>query len=488
MSMMPLGGASFEVVANTDDFARGMRQAQAQAQRTSQTIYAQFNRIEQASNNLAIVPRQLAAINQTIMATNNLLATMGRNATTASNALRGGGGFGNSFGSGVFAISQAVDDIQYGFQAIVNNVGQIGMGLGSAIGLAPPQAQAFAAALQVAAVAANQLYKHWDDMFGSGSKLPTIKDGLEGLAESLGKIKEQLDPLKKVADDIAEGNRGTFGQMADMMGFGEGSLKNRMKLEKLKEMEKTVKERLKDERLLEATGPEHTEQAQKTGAAVRKAVSKLPQGSESLVATLMARGMTLEEARKAATGAMRGNAGNLGDVLAKLTPEEKRGKFQGLAAATLEGQRHGDIMSQFEESERQASEAGMDQIKRDEAEIKHWRDEVDQIQKQLDREKKQKRDAEIRREQSDLNRMLRQDIEGPEKRRRNRHEGGFVGFAEFAKEIQAGALSSHQEKMEKIAADQLKALNEIREKVAESPALQAGIGALGVAALAGGPN
>ena len=475
---MSLGQAAFTVTANTAPFQQGMQQAQAQAQQTTNAISASFN-------GLLIVPRQLAAINQTLMATNNALAALAQRAAKASSSFQGIGG-GGGFGSPLFALSQAVDDIQYGFQAIVNNVGQIGLGLGSAIGLAPPQAQAFAASLQIAAVAANQLYKHWDDMFGSGSKLPTIKDGLEGLAESLGKIREQMDPIKKAAEEMAEGNRGLFAQMADQMGFGDLNLGNRMKLEKLKEMEKTVKERLKDERLLEATGPEHTEQAQKTGAAVRKAVSKLPQGSESLVATLMARGMTIEEARKAVTGAMRGNAGNLGDVLAKLTPEEKRGKFQGLAAATLEGQRHGDIMKDFEAHEKMASEAGMAQLKRDEDEAREWRAGVDKAQKEINADKKRqaREDAADARHGRHVRRQVR-DILDTTAPRSGRHEGGFVGFAEMSKQIQAGALDQQKD----IQMRQLKVLQRIADLIEDNPEMAAEIRKMaGMPAVAGGPN
>lgn len=480
---MSLGQATFTVTANTSAFTQGMQQAQAQAQQTTNAISASFN-------GLLIVPRQLAAINQTLMATNNALAALSQRAANASSSVKGIGG---GFGSPLFALSQAVDDIQYGFQAIVNNVGQIGMGLGSAIGLAPPQAQAFAAALQIAAVAANQLYKHWDDMFGSGSKLPTIKDGLEGLAESLGKIKEQLDPLRKVADDIAEGNRGTFGQMADMMGFGEGSLKNRMKLEQLKEMEKTVKERLKDERLLEATGAEHTEQAQKTGAAVRKAVSKLPQGSESLVATLMARGMTLEEARKAVAGAMRGNAGHLDDIVGKLTPAERMGKFAGLTAATLPQQRNAEQMRKIEGSMEEFE--GDAKKRRDEHNRRGallMRDNEAQMEQEARANEKMRRDKKRAREEEarearhgrHVRRQVRDilDASGPGAGGR---EGGFVGFAEMSKQIQAGALDQQKD----IQMRQLKALQRIVDLMEDNPEMAAEIRKMaGMPAVAGGPN
>ncbi len=61
-----------------------------------------------------------------------------------------------SAGRGLSQLAYAVDDMQYGFNAVVNNIPQIVMGLGGGAGLA--------GALGIAAVAANQFIKHWDEI------------------------------------------------------------------------------------------------------------------------------------------------------------------------------------------------------------------------------------------------------------------------------------------------------------------------------------
>lgn len=66
---------------------------------------------------------------------------------------RGGGGGG---AMGLMMLAQGVEDLQYGFSAIVNNIPGIAMGMGMGAGVA--------GALSMAAVAANQLSKNWDTL------------------------------------------------------------------------------------------------------------------------------------------------------------------------------------------------------------------------------------------------------------------------------------------------------------------------------------
>ncbi len=100
-----------------------------------------------------------APVAQRIINTNTALAQL---QTASGNA-----------GRGLSQLSYAVDDIQYGFNAIVNNIPQIVMGLGGSAGIA--------GAVGIAAVAINQLIKHWDDLTAafrsewSGTTVETIK-------------------------------------------------------------------------------------------------------------------------------------------------------------------------------------------------------------------------------------------------------------------------------------------------------------------------
>lgn len=338
----PLGSAKFEVTADTQSFTRGLQQAQAQAEQSSRVIFAQFQHIEQSANGLAILPRQLAAINQSVMATTNAVAMLAEKlgaARTAASGI-GGGGAGGFNASGLMNFAYAIDDLQYGISAVVNNVAGLGMAIGSALGMGPPQAQALAAGLQIVAVVSAQVAKHWDQIFGDDSSLPRIKEGLDGLASSLSRIREELRPLKEVADQIAEGKRGMFGEIADQWGFGAGSLKNRMRTEKLQALEKEAKAKLDDERTVESM--KQSREEKETGAAFRKAVAELPGGGEQLIGTLMARGMTYDEARRAAAGAARGNVGHLNDILEKIPESAENGPFAGLRGALPSSRKHDD--------------------------------------------------------------------------------------------------------------------------------------------------
>lgn len=270
------------------------------------------------------------------------------------------------FNRSILQAAYALDDLQYGFRAIVNNIPQLAMGLGG---------PGVAGALGIAAVAASQLTTHWDALFGpGGDKLPRIKEGLEGLADSLKKIHEAMKPLQEAVGQRQEGTRGVFDDLMDQLGFGEGSLKNQQKLDQLRALEREARSKLADEKVLDSMGPETTKVARETAAAFKKAVATLPEGGDTLMGTLMARGMGLDEARRMVAGAGRGNVGHLQDIIANLTPEERRGRFAGIVAA--------------QPAERKAAE---EEKKRLEAQEK-----VQKLIKQADEEHARKLEAQIR--------------------------------------------------------------------------------------------
>lgn len=95
-------------------------------------------------------------------------------------------------GRGLQQLSYAVDDIQYGFAAIVNNIPQIIMGLGGGAGLA--------GAIGIAAVAINQLIKHWTEvtaLFEAGfsnqsyDQLVKMKEAAEAASDAFAKLAKE---------------------------------------------------------------------------------------------------------------------------------------------------------------------------------------------------------------------------------------------------------------------------------------------------------
>ncbi len=64
---------------------------------------------------------------------------------------------------GLMVLSQTIDDAQYGFKSIVNNLPQLGMAVGSAFGMSTEAAMKFGGAIGIAGVAINTWIKNWDD-------------------------------------------------------------------------------------------------------------------------------------------------------------------------------------------------------------------------------------------------------------------------------------------------------------------------------------
>ncbi len=102
-------------------------------------------------------------------------------------------------------LGYAIDDIQYGFSAIVNNIPQIVMGLGGGAGLA--------GALGIAAVAVNQFIKHWGDLTaalqaawegGSAERLKVLAERAEEAAEAFDKLAKAPTEREAKAKDIIE--------------------------------------------------------------------------------------------------------------------------------------------------------------------------------------------------------------------------------------------------------------------------------------------
>lgn len=124
-----IGGAGFTLTVNTQQFNQGLQQAQGAAQQASQ------------------------AIGQSL-------------------------GKGGGAAMGLMQLGNAVDDIQYGFRAIVNNIPGIVMGLGGGAGVA--------GAVGIAAVAVNQLINHWDDLKSTFGDLQVFRDAAAFMKEAFG--------------------------------------------------------------------------------------------------------------------------------------------------------------------------------------------------------------------------------------------------------------------------------------------------------------
>lgn len=272
-----LGGANFKLTADQSAFTKGLDDAEKRAQVSTRAISTSVGAMS--------------------------------GAVDASS---------RSMNRSVLQAAYAIDDLQYGFRSVVNNIPQLLMFLGPGI----------AGAAGIAAVAVSQLINHWEDLTtlfsGEEKKLPILKEGLEGLADSLHKISAEIKILK----DAQEGDGGMFGPLTNAI-FGGGA-GGQDRLDKLKDLQKEGKEKLQAEKDVEDL--EATDEQRAVASRVKAAIGKMSEGSNTLMDVLTASGMSPEDAKKAISDASRGKEYALDDILAR-TKGQKGAGFGELGRA-----------------------------------------------------------------------------------------------------------------------------------------------------------
>lgn len=105
----------------------------------------------------------------------------------------------NGFARAGMQFGYMVDDIQYGVSSIVNNVAPLGQSLAAGLGASGAAANAWGAGLQIAAVAAYQLYRHWDDLLKI-MDIPTVRteaEEMEALADKTRRTADETERLNR---------------------------------------------------------------------------------------------------------------------------------------------------------------------------------------------------------------------------------------------------------------------------------------------------
>jgi len=168
---------------------------------------------------------QLVQLQSALRGVNSALR---QTATEAHGAKAAMGGLGGGGAQNLLQMSYVLDNIQYGFRAIVNNIPQLGQGLGQALGLSTEKAVMFAGALGIVAVAANQVFMHWDQIekaFGNTAPVEAAKgvmlafqDALKGtsaasggltaaLAGGIGPVGEYIKKWNEATEAVKEHER-----------------------------------------------------------------------------------------------------------------------------------------------------------------------------------------------------------------------------------------------------------------------------------------
>jgi hypothetical protein len=166
---MSLGGATFTLAIDTATFDRGLRTAEASAR-------------------------------------------------DASGRIGGALGRGSSAAQGLLYLGQAVDDLQYGFRAIVNNIPQIVLAMGGGAG--------FAGAVGIAAVALNQVVTHLDEFKAaaeSSEPIQKLVGHVEDLVQSLNEVSKAATGSGLADFLLSLTPAGNVGQILQLAGLGPGA-------------------------------------------------------------------------------------------------------------------------------------------------------------------------------------------------------------------------------------------------------------------------
>ncbi len=231
-------------------------------------------------------------------------------------AIRTSNAIGNELGQGskraqmgLLQLSYMVDDIQYGFRSIVNNIPQVAMAIGG------PNAMAIAGAAGIAAVAISQLINHWDQISTlwsqSANTIPHLSGTTEQLTAQITKLDEEI--LKLTKDQVNL---------------------NTLDLERLAILKRVSAEGHAYVTAEKEVAALQSDMQRDMGSAFTKAVGKIPGGGDALAAMLVQNGMSEKEARIAVARASRGEGGALEDIL-PFVPD--KAPYMDLFRATGEG-------------------------------------------------------------------------------------------------------------------------------------------------------
>ena len=362
-------------------------------------------------------------------------------------------------GRGILQLGYAIDDLQYGFRGIANNIPQIALGLGFGAGIA--------GAAAVAATAVNQLVNHWGELTSmmqaawSGStveQLEKIRKGAEDAAKAFDELaakptKAQAAQQKDIGEAIVEG------PIAKVM---EGVLHGvandpTLKADELEALNRGIKESIMHPFSKRVSLEDAKEKINKEKA--EQIIGGAQKGDPQALATL----------RKL----VKANPGGFPDEflqdLDNSTPEGK----ERIQQKRFEAQRSRNLRKQ-DDKDKEKDDKLVDDLNQ------QGRDATEEMMKMKDREAKEQ-EREDRRARQEQQREAEKTMSRAEKLEKigNRpfepagQHSGFMGAAQFSQSIQTGALNNDAafrkaelDKLDKIA----EIMKEFKDDVARNKA------------------
>jgi hypothetical protein len=266
-----LGGASYKVIADASSFMKTMTESEKQAQKSFKTISAASEdaadsyelvgaayevgarRAESALDKHTLAAKRAeaaldkqtkaaveatqaqklmsqmldgtaAAENRMATAANTAAAAMAQSnarlaagATASTVAIAGAGNASRSSALGFLYLSQAIEDAQYGFSAIVNNIPMIVMAMGGTGGLA--------GAVSILAVGANIALNHWESLANvlrSGAE----REAAEQMAVLADRTEKAVAAFEHLKNAKTKSEKASGGALAEGITEAPGGAKN----------------------------------------------------------------------------------------------------------------------------------------------------------------------------------------------------------------------------------------------------------------------
>lgn len=210
-----------------DAVVRGAAAAQVQKHQAAlAALRVELERAQAPATKLVAANEKLAAANLRAAASGSKMSlsawtaaeAQARLATATTRVTTAQAGVSGSTRNNAMAflmLSQAVEDAQYGFNGIVNNIPGIVMAMGGSGGLA--------GAVSLAAIGVNQLIKHWDEVAKIWRSDETNKEveRMKRLAEWTKKVAEQTKKLREEKGEVVNEGKSSIEEAHQKVGHDQ---------------------------------------------------------------------------------------------------------------------------------------------------------------------------------------------------------------------------------------------------------------------------
>lgn len=208
------------IMADLDLDSKKLERGVANARKAIEAIEAEIKQVQAEAAKGLIMPidasARIAALNQTLgdlsaalPGAYSRMQNLGTGLGVVNAAMGVGASRSGQLGQALMQVGYIADDLQYGFQGIVNNIAPFVHSATAAMGASAAMSAGIASGVQVAAVAVYQLYVHWDQLTEAiiGSPVKTEAEQMEELGKQTKKTAEETAKLNRYKKEQHEINQ-----------------------------------------------------------------------------------------------------------------------------------------------------------------------------------------------------------------------------------------------------------------------------------------